>query len=155
MFSKITTLLFSISFFLTANTQVMEPAPVKITDRYYQLIEAPQIADQWEKWRKEINAWKDSVLHRMAYRGEFYQKEEYQWASKAYSTLFLMANDKNLYDQNGNYAIKKYLHKYEGQYGGVDVVILWPTYPQLGFDDRDQYFLQEPAWRSKGPESHE
>ncbi len=142
MFSKkVISLLFSISFFLTASAQVMEPAPVKITDRYYQLIEAPQIADQWEKWRKEISAWKDSVLHRMAYQGEIYQKQEYQWASKAYATLFLMANDKNLYDPNGNYAVKKYLQKYEEQYGGVDVVILWPTYPQLGFDDRDQYFF--------------
>ncbi len=138
---KITILLFSFTCFQSISAQVTDPQQVKITERHYQLIKAPHVADQWEKWRKEISAWKDSVLHQMAYRGEVYQKQEYQWASKAYSALFLMANDKNLYDQNGSYAIKKYLHKYEEQYGGVDVVILWPTYPQLGFDDRDQYFF--------------
>jgi len=123
------------------NSQTSEIYPPKITERYYQIIEAPNLADQWDSWRQEISAWKDSVLKKMAYNGEIYQKKEYQWASKAYSTLFLMANDKNLYDKNGKYDIGKYLKKYEEQYGGVDVVVLWPTYPQLGFDDRDQYFF--------------
>jgi len=140
MFSKkIIPLLFSVFYIQVACAQV--PGQGIIENRYDQLIEAPQVADQWENWRREISDWKDSVLHRMAYRGEIYRKPEYQWASKAYSTLFLMANDKNLYDPYGNFAIKKYLEKYEEGYGGVDVVILWPTYPQLGFDERDQYFF--------------
>lgn len=50
-----------------------------------------------------------------------------------------MANDKSLYDKNWNYDIKNCLKKYEENYGGVDVVVLWPTYPQLGFDGRSQY----------------
>jgi len=124
---------------LPAHSQTTDITRSKITEKYYQIIETPSTAEQWDSWRQELRTWKDSVLNVLSYKGTIYQKKEYQWASKAYSTLFLMANDNNLYDKNGNYAIRQYLKKYEEQYGGVDVVILWPTYPQLGFDDRDQY----------------
>lgn len=137
--SKLFCLIFYCICIIPLNAQTSEINPSKITERYYQIIDAPNLADQWDPWRKEIKAWKDSVLNQMSYSGKIYEKSEYQWASKAYSTLFLMANDKKLYDKNGNYDIGTYLKKYEDQYGGVDVIILWPTYPQLGFDDRDQY----------------
>lgn len=113
----------------------------KITDKYYQLIEAPSAPEKWDAWRKEMRTWKDSTLKFLNYKGENYQKQEYKWAASAYSTFFLMANDKNLYDKNGNFDIKNCLKKYEENYGGVDVVVLWPTYPQLGFDNRAQYFF--------------
>jgi formylglycine-generating enzyme required for sulfatase activity len=111
----------------------------KIADKYYQLIVAPSSPGQWDAWRSELRAWKDSTLKYLNYKGENYQAGTYTWAATAYSTFFLMANDKHLYDKNGNYAIQNYLKKYEDGYGGVDVVVLWPTYPQLGFDNRTQY----------------
>ena len=137
--SKLFCLIFYCICLIPLHAQPVEINPPKITERYYQIIEAPILSDQWDSWKNEIKLWKDSVLNSMAYTGKIYDKKEYQWASNAYSTLFLMANDKNLYDKNGKYDIGNYLKKYEADYGGVDVVILWPTYPQLGFDDRDQY----------------
>ena len=50
-----------------------------------------------------------------------------------------MANDRALYDENWHYNIKGYLSNYEKNFGGVDIVLLWAAYPQLGFDNRDQY----------------
>ena len=58
-----------------------------------------------------------------------------------------MANEKNLYDKNGNYDIKNCLKKYEDNYDGVDVVVLWPTYPQLGFDNR--MAMGSPKWQER------
>ncbi len=108
-------------------------------EKYGQLIEAPTAPDRWEAWRRELLAWKDSTRKALNYGGENYRKPEYRWAAQAYSTFFLMANEKSLYDKTGQYAIRACLKKYEDQYGGVDVVVLWPTYPQLGFDNRTQY----------------
>lgn len=125
--------------FFAKNSYAQDQHNKKITEKYYQLIEAPTSPDKWDAWRLEVKLWKDSTLKFLQYKGENYQKSEYKWASKAYSTYFLMANEKNLYDKNGNYDIKNCLKKYEDNYGGVDVVVLWPTYPQLGFDDRTQY----------------
>lgn len=113
--------------------------PTKCSEKYFQLIEAPTSLDKWDAWHVELKAWKDSTLKFLKYKGVNYEKKDYKWASSAYSTFFLMANDKNLYDNKGNYNIKNCLKKYEKDYGGVDVVVLWPTYPQLGFDDRTQY----------------
>ena len=121
------------------NTLAQNTDSKKISARYYQLIEAPTSPDKWDAWRLELKNWKDSTLNYLKYEGDNYQKADYKWASKAYSTFFLMANDKTLYDKNGNYDIKNCLKKYEDNYGGVDVVVLWPTYPQLGFDNRTQY----------------
>ena len=125
--------------FFAKNNYAQDQSNKNITEKYYQLIEAPTSPDKWDAWRLELKLWKDSTLKFIKYKGENYQKSEYKWASKAYSTYFLMANEKNLYDKNGNYDIKNCLKKYEDNYGGVDVVVLWPTYPQLGFDDRTQY----------------
>lgn len=111
----------------------------KLSDRYYQLIEAPASPDKWDAWRQEMRAWRDSTRKTIGYTGDNYRNSNYTWAASAYSTFFLMANDRNLYDKNGRYDIRNCLRKYEENYGGVDVVVLWPTYPQLGFDNRTQY----------------
>ncbi|GAB3643764.1 formylglycine-generating enzyme family protein [Spirosoma arcticum] len=121
---------------LTTSHAQLKPT---IADRYYQLIEAPASPDKWDAWRLAVRNWRDSTLTLLNYQGENYHKSDYKWASSAYSTLFLMANDKHLYDKNGKYDVKKCLRNYEENYGGVDVVVLWPTYPQLGFDNRTQY----------------
>lgn len=122
-----------------ATAQVAIAPAKKITERYYQLIEAPTSPTNWDAWRLALRTWKDSVLASVRYTGENYHKAEYRWASSAYATFFLMANDNSLYDAKGNYAIRNCLKQYEENYGGVDVVVLWPTYPQLGFDGRNQY----------------
>jgi formylglycine-generating enzyme required for sulfatase activity len=131
--------LWLVLFCLKFQLNAQQNASKNIADKYYQLIEAPTSSDKWNAWRLELKAWKDSTLNILKYNGENYHKKEYKWASSAYATYFLMANDKNLYDKNGHYDIKNCLKKYEENYGGVDVVVLWPTYPQLGFDNRTQY----------------
>ena len=136
MFRKITV---SSLFVLLWATHTFGQTKKPISEKYYQLIEAPVSSDKWDAWRAGLLAWKDSVLTTLNYTGENYQQASYTWAASAYSTFFLMANDKTLYDPAGNYDIKNCLKKYEINYGGVDVVVLWPTYPQLGFDNRSQY----------------
>ena len=136
MLSKFTIALLMFACF---STQLQGQNKGKITEKYYQLIEAPTSSDQWNAWRLSLSAWRDSIRQHLNYQGENYQKKEYAWASKAYSTFFLMANESTLYDANYRFDIKRCLKKYEEDYGQVDVVVLWPTYPQLGFDNRSQY----------------
>ncbi len=111
----------------------------KITERYHQLIEAPTDPGKWNAWRQELRSWRDSTRALLHYTSDNYRNQDYKWAASAYSTFFLMANDKSLYDKTGKYDIHTCLANYEAHYGGVDVVVLWSTYPQLGFDGRTQY----------------
>lgn len=105
----------------------------------YQVFEAPTDPDEWGAWRQRLTNWKDSVLQRTQYKGSTYDQTEFAWSTKAFATYFLVPNEVNLYDSNWNMNIKQCLRKYEENYGGVDIVVLFPTYPQLGFDDRDQF----------------
>jgi gamma-glutamyl hercynylcysteine S-oxide synthase len=50
-----------------------------------------------------------------------------------------MAHDRYLYDvATGKYTIDKYLADVRKRYGGIDSILIWPTYPNLGVDSRNQ-----------------
>ena len=50
-----------------------------------------------------------------------------------------MVHDLNFYDPSqGKYTVDRYLDDLENRYGGIDSVLIWATYPNLGIDDRNQ-----------------
>ncbi len=50
--------------------------------------------------------------------------------------------DRFLYDpERGVYTVDRFLDDLNKRYGGVDAVLLWHTYPNIGIDDRNQYDL--------------
>ena len=50
-----------------------------------------------------------------------------------------MIHDKYLYDRaSGNWTVSKLLDDLAARYGGVDSVLLWHSYPNIGVDDRSQ-----------------
>jgi iron(II)-dependent oxidoreductase len=128
-----------ISFCSTGCSRTSHRDSQQPADNHWLLIQAPHSPAGWPGWRQELRHWKDSLLSTIKYDDTYYSKPEYRWAASAYSTLFLMANDRALYDERWHYNIKGYLGNYEKNFGGVDIVLLWATYPQLGFDNRDQF----------------
>ena len=40
---------------------------------------------------------------------------------------------------SGQYTVKRWLADLRARYGGIDAALIWPTYPQLGVDDRNAY----------------
>ena len=37
------------------------------------------------------------------------------------------------------YTVDRYLDDLEKRYGGIDAVLIWPTYPNMGIDNRNQH----------------
>lgn len=62
--------------------------------------------------------------------------------------------------QTGNYTVQRYLADLRTRYGGVDSMLIWPTYPLTGVDDRSSWQLIEalpgglPALRQVVAELH-
>ena len=52
----------------------------------------------------------------------------------------MMVQDRYFYDSvAGRYTVDRYLDDLEKRYGGIDAVLIWPTYPNMGIDDRNQH----------------
>jgi hypothetical protein len=51
-----------------------------------------------------------------------------------------MVQDRYFYDPVAHrYTVGRYLDDSEKRYGGIDAVLIWPTYPNRGIDDRNQH----------------
>jgi len=52
----------------------------------------------------------------------------------------MMVEDRYFYDPVAHrYTVDRYLDDLEKRYGGIDSVLLWPTYPNMGIDNRNQH----------------
>src|SRR5438093_1384711 len=54
----------------------------------------------------------------------------------------MMVQDRYFYDPAaGKYTVDRYLDDLEKRYGGIDAVLIWHTYTNIGVDSRNQYDL--------------
>jgi len=55
-----------------------------------------------------------------------------------------MVQDRYFYDPvAGEYTVDRYLDDLNQRYGGIDAVLVWATYPNMGIDDRNQLEMLE------------
>ncbi len=77
-----------------------------------------------------------------AFDESLYKREDLQWVRKAYVMHLMMAWDKDYYDAaTGRFNWTKFNEKGRKLYGGDDVLCVWPTWPTLGLDKRNQFDL--------------
>jgi len=60
------------------------------------------------------------------------------WTRKSIVQTQVHIWDRSLWDGE-KYTVRKYLKEQRDRYGGVDAVLLWHTYPQVGIDEKTQY----------------
>ncbi|MFM7195064.1 MAG: sulfatase-modifying factor protein, partial [Bacteroidota bacterium] len=71
-----------------------------------------------------------------------YRRKDLAWIKKAYVMHLLMAWDKSYYDsRSGNFNLAAFADRGRKLYGGDEVICLWPTWPALGMDARNQFDL--------------
>ncbi|HEY0742984.1 MAG TPA: SUMF1/EgtB/PvdO family nonheme iron enzyme, partial [Chryseosolibacter sp.] len=67
-----------------------------------------------------------------------YQRKDLKWIRHSYVMHLVMTWDKNFYDGN-KYTLPDFVTRGKRLYGGDDVVGIWPTWPTLGLDQRNQF----------------
>ncbi|MFZ2351636.1 MAG: SUMF1/EgtB/PvdO family nonheme iron enzyme, partial [Bacteroidales bacterium] len=71
-----------------------------------------------------------------------YNREDLKWIRTSYLMILQMAWDRELRDRfTGKEAFEGYLAEYNRLFGHLDVYGIWPTWPRLGLDDRNQWDL--------------
>ena len=67
-----------------------------------------------------------------------------RWARTSFVQPQVMLHDRFLYDRESNkWTVEKYLEDVRNRYGGIDSVLLWQGYPNIGVDDRNQFDMLE------------
>jgi iron(II)-dependent oxidoreductase len=99
----------------------------------------PCTAEAHEEWLKAVTSWRTERRIRVGYDGSRYAMPALQWAQSAFIQPQMMVHDRYFYDPvAGKYTVDKYLDDLEKRYGGIDAVLIWATYPNMGIDNRNQ-----------------
>jgi iron(II)-dependent oxidoreductase len=76
---------------------------------------------------------------RIGYDGSRYDVPALSWTQSSFIQPQMMVEDRYFYDPaSRRYTVDRYLQDLKKRYGGIDAVLIWPTYPNLGIDDRNQ-----------------
>ena len=93
-------------------------------------------------WLRGLREWREEHLVRIGYDDAAYRRPELAWAQRNFVHVQTMVEDRYLFDPaRGVYTVDRYLDDLERRYGGVDSVLLWYVYPNIGVDDRNQIDL--------------
>ncbi len=72
------------------------------------------------------------------YSDHNYHKQELKWTQKNPIQTQMMAHQREFYDPiNQRYTVDKYVQRLRDRYGGIDSVLIWPTYSNIGIDGRN------------------
>lgn len=100
----------------------------------------PARAAESQEWLSEITRWRQERLTQMKYDDAQYRRPELKWTQSSFVQPLLMVEDRYLYDPvRRRYTVDRYLDDLEKRYGGIDSVLVWSVYCNVGIDDRNQH----------------
>ena len=92
-----------------------------------------------DEWLTDLRRWREERRIRVGYDGSRYDLPALKWTQSSFFQPQMMVEDRYFYDPSANkYTVDRYLDDLQKRYGGLDAVLVWPTYPNMGIDDRNQ-----------------
>jgi len=107
-----------------------------------EMIAGPVTPSQQKQWLDTLKQWRINERKKLQFNDKEYRKPALSWIKSTYIYAQMMAHDRYFYDPvKGKYTVDRYLDDLEKRYGGLDAVLIWPTYPNIGVDNRNQFDL--------------
>jgi formylglycine-generating enzyme required for sulfatase activity len=130
----------------TVELQSLIPARVLKTNSLKQLLAGPDKPGDFPGWLAGMRAYRREMQSLIKDKGDSfsdpYAEPALQWAGRSFIQPQMMAHDRFFYDPGtGRYTVRRYLSDLTDRYGGIDSVLIWPTYPNIGVDNRNQFDL--------------
>jgi len=96
---------------------------------------------EWQNGLRTI--FRDKHLYDLEeFDNTLFERKDLAWIKESYLMVLLAAWDREFYDRSiGKYTYAEFLKKYINLFGSVDAFLLWPTWPRLGLDERNQWDL--------------
>jgi iron(II)-dependent oxidoreductase len=100
----------------------------------------PCSSEEHESWLADVRHWRDERRIRVGYDGSRYDLPALKWTQSSFIQPQMMVEDRFFYDPVANrYTVDRYLDDLDKRYGGIDAVLIWPTYSNMGIDNRNQH----------------
>ena len=117
--------------------ETLLPPKAKVSYRIY----AGIFRGDWQNGLKLI--FRDRFLYDInEFDNTFYQRPDLAWIRESYLIVFQTAWDREFFDRSaGIYTFSDLLRKGIDQFGHIDAYGIWPTWPRLGLDHRNQWDL--------------
>ena len=117
------------------------PSPTCLTLRgAWQGGYVPCTAATHQEWLDDVTHWRAERRIRTGFDDARYLMPQLSWTQSSFIQPQMMVQDRYFYDpQTGKYTVDRYLDDLDKRYGGIDAVLIWPTYPNMGIDDRNQH----------------
>ena len=97
------------------------------------------VPGDFQAWLEDMKGWRIEQLNRAGYDDAGYRRPDLQWARRDIVQTKAMPTDPFFLDPHtGRYTVDRFLADLKQRFGGVDSVLLWPAYPNIGVDDRNQ-----------------
>ncbi|MGA2031502.1 MAG: SUMF1/EgtB/PvdO family nonheme iron enzyme [Thermoguttaceae bacterium] len=107
-----------------------------------EIIHGPAADEDNAAWLRAMREWRQKRWAEIRYDGSQYGRPELAWAQHSFIQPQVMVEERYLYDPlAGKYTVDHYLDDLESRYGGIDSVLIWPVYPNIGIDNRNQHDL--------------
>lgn len=107
-----------------------------------EIIPAPPIGMDHATWLQALQQWRNAKKAEIKYSGNLYDRPELKWTQSSFIQPQTMVEDRFFYDPaTQKYTVDRYLDDLEARYGGIDSVLVWPVYPNVGIDNRSQHDL--------------
>jgi gamma-glutamyl hercynylcysteine S-oxide synthase len=119
--------------------QIPGPACVNVSSRSEGAV-TPCSDTEHAAWLADLRHWRMERLIRIGYNGSRYEIPELRWTQSSFVQPQMMVEDRYFYDPvAGKYTVDRYLDDLQKRYGGIDSILIWPTYPNMGIDNRNQH----------------
>ncbi len=93
-----------------------------------------------QAWLQDVTHWRFERKIRIGYNGWRYAQPAFKWTESSFIQPQMMVQDRYFYDPvTRKYTVDRYLDDLAKRYGGIDAVLIWPTYPNMGIDNRNQH----------------
>jgi len=130
--------IFYLAFFVTLG-YAQQPL---IQGKLKELFAGPSNPEIHNSWISMMKKWRVEEKSKLNYNGAEYLRPEFGWIKQTFIYAQMMAHDRYFYDPVARkYTVDRYLDDAKKRYGGLDAVLIWPTYPNIGIDNRNQYDL--------------
>ena len=122
------------------------PCPGGIAFQPGEQIPGPTSPSNISAWRKTMVEWQSCVRSAMneTVAPTAYDVPELKWTQTSYIQPQMHPYDRLFFDPvQDKYTVQRWLDDVNARYGGVDSILMWPTYTNIGTDDRSQFDLFE------------